>query len=186
MAVRFARFGKVLLAPVAAFALASGSYAVATHGIASSDPSVVPTPTGSASGAADPSPSASPSPSVAPFPSPTVAAQDTVARFHGDATHPCPFPPGSTLTGNWNHGAYVAAWAATGDHAATHQAAKSDCGKPVSSMHSEDHGRSAEAADHADDVDDDEADEVEHEDENDHPDHGDQGHHGEDDEAQNS
>lgn len=55
----------------------------------------------------------------------------TVERFHGDGTHPCPMPDGVTLDGNWTHGDYVSAWT---DHDKKHEAAKSWCGKPMSSV----------------------------------------------------
>ncbi len=63
-------------------------------------------------------------------------ASDNTPRFHGDATTACPFPDGSTLTGNWTHGQYVAAWASTKNAAAVRSAAASSCGMPLSATQS--------------------------------------------------
>src|SRR5207302_309417 len=53
----------------------------------------------------------------------------SVLRVHDN----CPLPPTASLTGNWTHGDYVSAWAATGDHVATKAAAQSSCGMPANS-----------------------------------------------------
>jgi hypothetical protein len=51
----------------------------------------------------------------------------SVQRNHAN----CPLPPAASLQGNWTHGDYVSAWAATGDHVALKVAAQSSCGMPV-------------------------------------------------------
>jgi len=111
------RFGKLLIVPIVAMAMAGGTYAaIGTHsGVA---PSSGDTP------AVDVSPTASPDASPAP---------DSTLRFHGDATS-CAVPAGTTLTGNWTHGDLVSAWARSGDRTKTLAAAHSDCGKPTSAI----------------------------------------------------
>jgi hypothetical protein len=51
----------------------------------------------------------------------------TIERFHAG----CDVPDGAKLSGNWTHGDYVTAWAATGDNAKIQEAAHSRCGKPA-------------------------------------------------------
>ena len=51
----------------------------------------------------------------------------TIERFHAN----CEVPQGADLTGNWTHGDYVSAWAATGDQDKIQAAAHSRCGKPA-------------------------------------------------------
>jgi hypothetical protein len=75
----------------------------------------------------------------------------TTIRFHGDDQSTCALPAGAeALSGNWNHGSFVSAWAkafASGNGVATatigsvRDAAHSDCGKPT---HSLGQGKSAE------------------------------------------
>jgi hypothetical protein len=132
--------------PVALAGMASGSYAVAkiagapTHrAIASADPSESVEPSDSIEPSDSPEPSDTPEPSK----SPEEHHGGTVERFHGDGTTACALPDGTTLTGNWTHGDYVSAWAATGDRAATRAAAHSPCGKRVKKAHS--HGKSGES-----------------------------------------
>jgi hypothetical protein len=58
-----------------------------------------------------------------------ATAGEGVERFHEG----CPFPPGvEAPEGNWNHGAYVRAWAGVPGPSAG--AALSPCGKPVQSV----------------------------------------------------
>jgi hypothetical protein len=52
----------------------------------------------------------------------------SIARFHGSR---CSLTNVSAFQGNWTHGDYVSAEAATGDSALIVQAAQSDCGKPM-------------------------------------------------------
>src|SRR5687768_7293793 len=47
----------------------------------------------------------------------------TIERFHAG----CDVPDGAKLSGNWTHGDYVTAWAATGDNAKIRAAAHSRC-----------------------------------------------------------
>jgi len=51
-----------------------------------------------------------------------------IARFHGSG---CGLTNVSSLQGNWAHGDYVSAVAATADSTLIVQAAHSDCGKPM-------------------------------------------------------
>ncbi len=66
---------------------------------------------------------------------PSAAPQDagahrgSVARFQQAGA--CDLTNTSGLPGNWTHGDYVSAVAASGDHAQTRTAAQSDCGKPM-------------------------------------------------------
>jgi hypothetical protein len=53
----------------------------------------------------------------------------TVARFQQASA--CDLANTSGLPGNWTHGDYVSAVAASGDHAQIRTAAQSDCGKPM-------------------------------------------------------
>lgn len=61
-----------------------------------------------------------------------------IDRFHGSGS--CGQTNVSALPGNWTHGDYVSAVAATGDSALIVEAAHSNCGKPMVSMsHRTDH-----------------------------------------------
>ncbi|MCA1830597.1 MAG: hypothetical protein ABR552_02360 [Actinomycetota bacterium] len=98
----------------------------------------------------------SPEASESPEPEGTESPGGSVERFHGDATTPCPVPDGATLDGNWTHGDYVGAWAATSDHDKTRDAAKTPCGLP---QHAADahaakgtHGKSGDHNSHGQDV----------------------------------
>jgi hypothetical protein len=60
-----------------------------------------------------------------------------IDRFHGSGS--CGLTSIGGLPGNWTHGDYVSAVAATGDSTMIVQAAQSDCGKPMVAV---DHGGS--------------------------------------------
>jgi hypothetical protein len=65
---------------------------------------------------------------------PGQEGEGTVRRFHDQGL--CVFPEGVTVPdGNWTHGDYVSAWAATGDPGAATTAAHSPCGKPLQALH---------------------------------------------------
>jgi hypothetical protein len=56
----------------------------------------------------------------------------TISRFHGGSGVSCALPAGAAaLQGNWTHGMFVSAWAATNDSAKIVEAAHSPCGKPT-------------------------------------------------------
>jgi hypothetical protein len=69
-----------------------------------------------------------------------------IQRFHDAGS--CQLPNGVSLPGNWTHGDYVSAWAASGNPAAVQAAAHSSCGKPVKGHgHSKNkHGKGGELA----------------------------------------
>jgi hypothetical protein len=71
-----------------------------------------------------------------------------IQRFHDAGS--CQLPNSVSLPGNWTHGDYVGAWAATGNPAAVQAAAPSSCGKPVKGHgHSKNkHGKGGELAEH--------------------------------------
>lgn len=109
-----------LIGPIATIALAGSGFAVAslvgsTQTGPTDDTVVAAT---SASEGAEESPEAS---------------DHGTERFHGDATT-CALPEGTTLSGDWSHGQFVSAWAASGDHDRTVAAAQSDCGKPSAAV----------------------------------------------------
>lgn len=110
-----------------------------------------------------PAPEASSTPTESPAPDPSPSSDDDddgdqtkgVERVHegcGDV---------EGLEGNWNHGQYVSAVGhSTGDKDAKKAAAKSDCGKPVQSVHDDDEeSQSDEQENESTDDDEDEDDE---------------------------
>jgi hypothetical protein len=192
MSAKFARIAKYAVVPVFAVVFASGGSAlVGAHGASAdhrSDAGVAHAKDSTAPNSPEPSPSVSPSPDAAEH----DATEHDVARFHGDATA-CPQPDGAALEGNWTHGDYVSAWAKTGDHAKTQAAARSDCGKPQSSVHAakSDDDKADEADDAGEDAGAHDSHAAAHRQDGDHKDegsehganHGDAGGHGGDHEA---
>jgi hypothetical protein len=88
--------------------------------------------------------SATPTDTATPSPSPTDGTEDgdeeAETGVHGGSVERVHDGCGEIegLEGNWTHGDYVAAvGASTDDKEAKKAAAKSDCGKPVSSVHEE-------------------------------------------------